>query len=54
MTDGPRRFWIGVASREHVPPGVEGGFIQLGHGGVETKLNENPVRQGATKQRPER
>jgi hypothetical protein len=26
------RFWIGVASREHVMIGVEGGFCQLGHG----------------------
>ncbi len=27
-----RRFWIGVASRDHVRRGVEGGFAQLGHG----------------------
>ena len=25
-------FWIGVASRDHVLTGVEGGFCQLGHG----------------------
>ena len=28
----PRRFWIGVVSREHVRRGVAGGFAQLGHG----------------------
>jgi hypothetical protein len=27
-----RRFWIGVASRDHVLRGVAGGFCQLGHG----------------------
>jgi hypothetical protein len=27
-----RRFWIGVASRDHVSVGVKGGFIQLSHG----------------------
>jgi len=32
MTDAPRRFWIGVISREHIHVGVKGGFIQLGHG----------------------
>ena len=26
------RFWIGVASRDHVMRGVAGGFCQLGHG----------------------
>ena len=26
------RFWIGVASAEHCCRGVEGGFVQLGHG----------------------
>jgi hypothetical protein len=26
------RFWIGVASRDHVEKGVEGGFCQLCHG----------------------
>jgi hypothetical protein len=26
------RFWIGVASREHVQRGVDGGFCQLCHG----------------------
>jgi EVE domain len=28
----PTRYWIGVASREHVMKGVAGGFCQLGHG----------------------
>jgi hypothetical protein len=28
----PPRFWIGVASRDHVLRGVAGGFCQLGHG----------------------
>jgi len=27
-----RRFWIGVASRDHVNVGVKGGFVQLNHG----------------------
>ena|SRR5664279_630830 len=27
-----RRYWIGVASRDHVMKGVVGGFCQLGHG----------------------
>jgi EVE domain-containing protein len=27
-----RRFWVGVASRDHVQKGVAGGFAQLGHG----------------------
>jgi EVE domain len=27
-----RRYWIGVASRDHVMKGVAGGFCQLGHG----------------------
>jgi EVE domain len=26
------RYWIGVASKDHVRRGVEGGFCQLGHG----------------------
>lgn len=26
------RYWIGVASRDHVRLGVRGGFLQLGHG----------------------
>ena len=26
------RYWIGVASKDHVMRGVEGGFCQLGHG----------------------
>ena len=25
-------YWIGVASRDHIAIGVEGGFIQLNHG----------------------
>ncbi len=28
----PRRYWIVVASREHVMLGVEGGFAQANHG----------------------
>jgi len=27
-----KRYWIGVASRDHVMKGVAGGFCQLGHG----------------------
>jgi hypothetical protein len=27
-----RRFWLGVASRDHVEIGVRGGFAQLSHG----------------------
>ncbi len=30
--DKGRRYWIGVASREHVRFGVEGGFAQFNHG----------------------
>ena len=26
------RYWIGVASRQHVLTAVEGGFAQFGHG----------------------
>jgi hypothetical protein len=26
------KYWIGVASRDHVKAGVAGGFCQLGHG----------------------
>ena len=26
------RYWIGVASQDHVKAGVAGGFAQLGHG----------------------
>ena len=29
---GARRFWIGVASWDHVNVGVKGAFIQLNHG----------------------
>lgn len=29
------RFWIGVASRDHVKIGEKGGFCQLGHGKME-------------------
>jgi hypothetical protein len=28
----PTRYWIGVASRDHVRRGVESGFCQLAHG----------------------
>ncbi len=27
-----RNYWIGVVSRSHVRLGVQGGFVQLGHG----------------------
>jgi hypothetical protein len=30
--EGSRRFWIGVASRDHALKGVVGGFAQLCHG----------------------
>ncbi|MGG1220830.1 EVE domain-containing protein, partial [Priestia endophytica] len=26
------RYWVGVASRDHVMKGVQGGFAQLCHG----------------------
>ena len=29
---GTRRFWIGVASRDHVNIAVQGAFVQLNHG----------------------
>ena len=29
---GPRNYWIGVVSRNHVERGVAGGFAQLNHG----------------------
>ncbi|MCC6195406.1 MAG: EVE domain-containing protein [Burkholderiales bacterium] len=29
---GPRSYWIGVVSRNHVEQGVSGGFTQLNHG----------------------
>ena len=32
LVASPRRFWIGVASRDHVNVAVQGGFIQLNHG----------------------
>lgn len=32
MTDRPMRYWIGVASQDHVMKGAEGGFCQLCHG----------------------
>lgn len=31
-TTPPQRYWVGVASRNHVERGVEGGFCQLCHG----------------------
>ena len=37
-----RRFWIGVASRDHVNVGVKGGFIQLNHG------KQAPLRRNVT------
>lgn len=30
------RYWIGVASQEHVQRGVEGGFAQVCHGKIST------------------
>ncbi|MDQ7862723.1 hypothetical protein RCO48_21920 [Peribacillus frigoritolerans] len=27
-----KRYWIGVASRDHVMKGIDGGFAQLCHG----------------------
>lgn len=30
------RYWIGVASREHVQRGVKGGFAQVCHGKIST------------------
>ncbi len=33
------RYWLGVASRDHVQRGVAGGFCQLGHG------KEAPIRR---------
>jgi hypothetical protein len=26
------RYWIGIASSDHVEKGIQGGFAQLGHG----------------------
>ena len=36
---GARRFWIGVASRDHANVAVQGAFIQLNHG------QQAPVRR---------
>jgi hypothetical protein len=36
------RHWLGVASRDHVRRGVDGGFCQLGHG------KEAPIRRLST------
>jgi hypothetical protein len=35
------RYWIGVASREHVMRAVKGGFVQVWHG------KEGPLKQMA-------
>jgi hypothetical protein len=32
MPEAERKYWIGVASRDHVRTGMAGGFCQLGHG----------------------
>ncbi len=32
LEPAPARYWVGVASKEHVARGVQGGFCQLGHG----------------------
>ena len=37
-----RRFWVGVASRDHVLSGVEGGFCQLCHGRASPIRRLNP------------
>jgi hypothetical protein len=36
------RYWIGVASRDHVTSGVKGGFCQLCHGKQQPLLRTNP------------
>lgn len=36
------RYWIGVASKDHVLAGVQGGFCQLGHGKHEPVKRLNP------------
>jgi hypothetical protein len=36
------KYWLAVASRDHVRHGVEGGFCQLGHG------KEAPIRRLST------
>jgi len=36
------RYWIGVASRDHVTSGVEGGFCQLCHGKQQPLLRMKP------------
>ncbi len=36
------RFWIGVASRDHVDKGVEGGFCQLCHGKASAMRRVSP------------
>jgi len=41
MTSTPR-YWIGVASREHVQWGVAGGFCQLCHGKAQPLRRMNP------------
>lgn len=41
MTAG-RRFWVGVVSAEHCRRGVEGGFVQLGHGKAAPVRRLNP------------
>ncbi|MCU4670958.1 EVE domain-containing protein, partial [Bacillus paralicheniformis] len=37
-----RRYWIGVASRDHVLKGVSGGFAQLCHGKEAPLKRMNP------------
>jgi hypothetical protein len=32
MTTNARKYWIGIASHDHVQAAVSGGFCQLGHG----------------------
>ena len=39
---GPRNYWIGVVSRNHVERGVAGGFAQLNHGKAGPLERMNP------------
>jgi EVE domain len=32
LEPAPARYWVGVASKDHVVRGVAGGFCQIGHG----------------------
>jgi predicted RNA-binding protein len=41
--NGTERYWITIASKDHIQTGVDGGFMQAGHGkaGPLKKLNVN-------------